>query len=142
MIFYLSERILVKVTCIMYHLLHKSINLMQNRPTYPWSSGSWPTLYSRALVRVVKLSTFENNTSISSNICMCNLKFDSLKIIWNWLIFIYSIVCIYIYSCTGWMLLPKRYRLTSFFIKIFVEMAEKQIIGMMITWMCRKSQAG
>ena len=58
-------------------------------------------------------------------------------------IFIYfKVFTFYIYSCTGWMLLPKRYRFISFLIKIFVEMAEKQITGMMMTWMCRKSQAG
>ena len=33
------------------------------------------------VVTVLKLSTFGNNTSISSNICMCNLKFESLKVI-------------------------------------------------------------
>ena len=49
---------------------------------------------------------------------------------------------IYIYSCTGWMLLPKRYRFISFSINIFVVVAESQMIGKIISFRYRNSQVG
>ena len=48
----------------------------------------------------------------------------------------------WLYLCTGWTLLPKRNRFISFFIKIFIAIAESPIAGAMITWMYRISQAG
>ena len=61
----------------------------------------------------------------------------------SWTMFsIYLFNRIYIYSFTGWMLLPKRCCFISFFINIFVAMAESQITGTMITCMYRNSQVG
>ena len=48
----------------------------------------------------------------------------------------------YIYSCTGWMLLPKRYCFISFFMKIFVAMAASIITGTMMTCIYRNNHAG
>ena len=48
----------------------------------------------------------------------------------------------YIYSCTGWMLLPKRYHFISFSINIFVVVAESQIIGKIISFRYRNNQVG
>ena len=48
-------------------------------------------------------------------------------------------IVFYIYSCTE---LPKRNRFISFFIKIFIAIAESPIPGAMISWMYMNSQAG